>query len=105
MTFRNIRNFAVKAIAICSSAAVFAGLMSAYMQSTPVSADDELYSCLYDVFRDRSDDPDHFMTPEFMVSEMMDYCDMLEGVEYTYGDQEHYLACDGFVSLVLRLTL
>ncbi len=104
MTFRNIRNFAVKAIAICSSAAVFAGFMSAYMQPTPVSADDDLYTCLYDVFKDRSDDPDHFMTPEFMVSEMMDYCDMLEGVEYTYGDQEHYLACDGFVSLVLRLT-
>ena len=104
MRFEYIKNYAVKAIAICSTAAVSAGFLSAYMNPAPVSADDNLYTCLYDVFRDRSDDPDNFMTPEFMVDEMMDYCEILEGVEYTYGDQEHYLACDGFVSLVFRLT-
>ena len=104
MRLKDIKNYAVKAIAICSTAALSAGFMSAYIDPVPVSADDELYSCLYDVFKDRSDDPDHFMTPEFMIDEMMDYCEILEGIEYTYGDQEHYLACDGFVSLVFRLT-
>ena len=43
MRFEYIKNYAVKAIAICSTAAVSAGFLSAYMNPAPVSADDNLY--------------------------------------------------------------
>ena len=104
MFFKGVRTFALKAIALISMTVVCTGFMSAYVNPAEVSADDDLYKTLYDVFRDRSDDPDNFMSQEEMVDSILYYCEQLQGIEYTYGDQEHYLACDGFVSLVLRMT-
>ncbi|MCR5328329.1 MAG: hypothetical protein K6E12_05740 [Saccharofermentans sp.] len=104
MGFKSIRTIAVKAIALISVTVVCTGLMSAHINPAAVVADDDLYKTLYDVFRDRDGDPDNFMSQEQLVDSILYYCDQLSGIEYTYGDQEHYLACDGFVSLVLRMT-
>ena len=106
MLFKKIRTIAVKAIALLSVTAVCAGFTCAYMQPVDVSADedeDELYTNLYDVFKDRSGDPENFMTEDQFVDDVLYYCNKLKGIAYTYGTQEHYLACDGYVSLVFRL--
>ncbi|MCR4704410.1 MAG: hypothetical protein K5665_12190 [Saccharofermentans sp.] len=105
MGLTGLRSFAVKAAAAFFATVVFTGLMSAYVNPVNVSADeDELYHSLYDVFKDRSSDPDNFLSQEDFLKEIFYNCERLKGIEYTYGDQEHYLACDGFVSLVFRLT-
>ena len=104
MGFKSIRTIAVKAIALISVTVVCTGLMSAHINPAKVIADDDLYKTLYDVFRDRDGDPDNFMSQEQLVDSILYYSEQLAGIEYTYGDQEHYLACDGFVSLVLRMT-
>lgn len=107
MLFKKIRTIAVKAIALLSVTAVCAGFTCAYMQPVDVSADedeDELYTNLYDVFKDRSGDPENFMTEDQFVDDVLYYCNKLKGIAYTYGTQEHYLACDGYVSLVFRMT-
>ena len=105
MFLQGIRKLAVKAIALLSAAVVTTGFMSAYVNPGKVSADDDLYDCLYDAFRDRSDDPDDFMTQERFAQRVLGNCELLNGIDYTYDLQLHYLGCDGFVSLVLRLTL
>lgn len=106
MTLTRLRTFAVKATALLLVTVAIAGFMSAYVTPVDVSADDDndLYESLYDVFRDRSGDPENFMSQEQLVKDVLANCERLKGIEYTYGDQEHYLACDGFVSLVFRLT-
>ena len=57
-----IRNLAVKAMAMLSAAVVCAGIAGSYIKPVEVSADEGLYHSLYDVFRDRSDDPENFMS-------------------------------------------
>ena len=107
MLLNKVRTVAVKAIALISVTAICAGIMCAYEKPVEVLADDsddELYSTLYDVFKDRSGDPDNFMSQEEFVSDVLYYCNKLKGIGYTYGSQEHYLACDGYVSLVFRMT-
>ena len=104
MGFKSVRNRAIKAIALFSVTVVFAGFAGAYIHPENVSASGDLYDTLYDVFRDKSGDPDDFMSQEQLVKKMLSNCDKLSGIGYTYGTQEHYLGCDGFVSLVFRLT-
>ena len=99
-----IRNLAVKAMAMLSAAVVCAGIAGSYIKPVEVSADEGLYHSLYDVFRDRSDDPENFMSQELFIKRIFWNCEALWGINYTYGDQEHNLGCDGFVSLVFRLT-
>ncbi len=102
---RDIRNFAVKAVAMLSAAVLCAGIAGSYLKPVKVSADEGLYHSLYDVFRDKSDDPANFMSQELFIKRIFWNCEALWGIDYTYGDQEHNLGCDGFVSLVLRMTL
>ena len=99
----NIWKIAVKAIAIITMAAVVAGIAESYIQPVPVVADAK-YQTLYDVFRDRSGDPDSFMDQEEFRSKILANCKLLNKVAYTSGSQVHELACDGFVSMVLRIT-
>lgn len=104
--FKNgIKNLAVKAAAMLSAAVVCAGIAGSYIRPVEVSADEGLYHSLYDVLRDRSDDPENFMSQELFIKRIFWNCEALWGINYTYGNQEHNLGCDGFVSLVLRLTL
>ena len=81
MFLQGIRRFAVKAIALLSIAVVTTGFMSAYVNPRDVSADDDLYDCLYDVFRDRSDDPDNFMTQERFAQRVLGNCALLNGID------------------------
>ena len=104
MLVRSLRNYAVKAFALLFVTAITAAFAYAYIDPSEVSASGDLYDTLYEVFRDKSGDPDGFMTQEELVKKMLSNCDKLSGIGYTYGSQEHYLACDGFVSLVFRLT-
>ena len=61
--FKNgIKNLAVKAAAMLSAAVICAGIAGSYIRPVEVSADEGLYHSLYDVFRDRSDDPENFMS-------------------------------------------
>ena len=104
--FKNgIKNLAVKAAAMLSAAVICAGIAGSYIRPVEVSADEGLYHSLYDVLRDRSDDPENFMSQELFIKRIFWNCEALWGINYTYGDQEHNLGCDGFVSLVLRMTL
>ena len=104
MLVRSLRNYAVKAFALLFVTVITAGFAYAYIDPSEVSASGDLYDTLYEVFRDKSGDPDGFMTQEELVKKMLSNCDKLSGIGYTFGSQEHYLACDGFVSLVFRLT-
>ncbi len=104
MKGKGLRNIAIKAVALLSVAVLCAGIAGAYARPVKVSADDVLYDSLYDVFRDRSDDPQNFMSQELFIKRIFWNCEALWGIDYTYGSQEHNLGCDGFVSLVLRLT-
>lgn len=104
MIFKGIRNCAVKAIALIGAAVIGAGCMTTYAGPAQVNADEVLYDSLYDMFKDRSGDPDNFMSQEVFVQKVLDNCDRLKWIDYTYGGQENYLGCDGFVSLVFRLT-
>ena len=99
----NIWKIAVKAIAIITMTAVVAGIAESYIQPVTVLADAK-YQTLYDVFRDRSGKPDSFMGQEEFRNKILSNCNALNGVAYTSGQQQNYLACDGFVSLVLRMT-
>ena len=111
MRLKSVKGFIVKAIALGSVCAVSACFADAYINPVNVSADNAiyttdsgLYTTLYDVFKSRSDDPANFMTQEEFRWNLLDNCEALDGIEDTYGDQEHNLGCDGFVSLALRLT-
>ena len=104
MFLKSIKDYAVKAIALFSAAVISAGCMSAYMSPAEVSADEGLYDSLYDLFRDRGGDPDSFMSQEEFAQSVLDNCYELRWIDYSYGSQENYLGCDGFVSLVFRLT-
>jgi len=104
MLLKSIRNYAVKAIAMFSAAVIGAGCASSYIVPCDASADSGLYDSLYDLFKERSGDPDNFMSQEELVQKVLDNCDRLKWIDYTYGTQENYLGCDGFVSLVFRLT-
>ena len=86
------------------AAVIGAGCTGMYISPAPASADEGLYDSLYDVFKERSGDPDNFMSQEEMVQRVLENCDRLKWIDYSYGSQENYLGCDGFVSLVFRLT-
>lgn len=101
---KGLKKIALRALTILLVTVFSAGVFCSYSEPTEVFADEELYSSLYDVFKDRSGDPDNFMSPERFVWRLLYYCEILNEVDYTYGSQEHNLACDGFVSLALRLT-
>ncbi len=113
MSIKSVKSFIVKAIAVCSVCVVSACFAGAYINPVSVSADSDhsfyktdsgLFTTLYDVFKSRSDDPDNFQTQEEFRWNVLYNCSELEGVEYTYGNQDHYLGCEGFVSLVFRKT-
>ena len=99
----NIRKIALKAIAIITMAAVVAGIAESYIQPVTVLADAK-YQTLYDVFKDRSGNPDSFMGQEEFRNTILANCKKLNTVAYTSGAQVDSLACDGFVSMVLRLS-
>lgn len=103
MGIRCIKKIAVKAIAILAMAAVTAGIAGSYVKPVGVSAAAK-YQTLYDVFRDRSGNPDTFMDQEEFRNKILANCKLLNKVAYTSGSQVHELACDGFVSMVLRIT-
>ena len=104
MFLKSIRNYALKATAMLGAAVIGAGCTGMYISPAPASADEGLYDSLYDVFKERSGDPDNFMSQEEMVQRVLENCDRLKWIDYSYGSQENYLGCDGFVSLVFRLT-
>ena len=66
----NIWKIAVKAIAIITMAAVVAGIAESYVQPVTVVADAK-YQTLYDVFRERSGNPDSFMDKEEMRNKIL----------------------------------
>jgi len=103
MSEKNIWKIALKAIAILMMAAVVAGIAEAYIPPVSVSADAK-YQTLYDVFRERSGNPDSFMDQEELRNKILANCKKLNTVSYTSGSQQNALACDGFVSMVLRMT-
>ena len=103
MGIKSIRKIALKAIAILAMTAVVAGIAESYIKPVDVSAAAK-YQTLYDVFRDRSGDPDSFMGQEEFRNKLLANCKLLNKVAYTSGQQVHKLACDGFVSMALRIT-
>jgi len=103
MGLKNIRRIVVKAIAIVAMAAVTAGIADSYIHPVNVSADNN-YQTLYDVFKDRSGNPDSFMGQEEFRNKLLANCKLLNKVAYTSGQQQHAFACDGFVSMALRIT-
>ena len=103
MGIKSIKKIAVKAIAILAMTAVTAGIAGSYVKPVNVSAAAK-YQTLYDVFRDRSGNPDTFMDQEEFRNKILANCKLLNKVAYTSGSQVHELACDGFVSMVLRIT-
>lgn len=104
MGLKSVKDYAVKAIAMISMAAVVAGIGVSYVNPVDVTADGAKYTTFYDVFKDRSGKPSKFMTQEAMQQKVLANCKKLSGIGYSSGNQENYLACDGFVSLVFRLT-
>ena len=103
MEVKGIRKIALKAVALFLMTAIVAGIAGSYMDPVDVVADAK-YQTLYDVFRDRSGDPDSFMGQEEFRNAILANCKKLNTVCYTSGAQVDSLACDGFVSMVLRLT-
>ena len=61
MFFRSIRNYAVKAIALLFATVLSAGVAGSYARPVDVNADEDLYPSLYDLFRERSGDPENFI--------------------------------------------
>lgn len=104
MSFKKLGNYAVKAIAFIFVAVFFAVFACCYISPEKVIADDDLYPTLYDMFKDRSGDPDDFYDQEQFVKKVLSNCERLSGIGYDVGSAEQYLGCDGFVSLVFRLT-
>ena len=104
MSLKRVRNYAVKAIVIVFVAVVFAVYACAYIRPAENVAASDLYPTLYDMFKARSSDPDGFMSQEQLVKKVLSNCEKLSGIGYDIGSAEHYLGCDGFVSLVFRLT-
>lgn len=104
MSFKKVRNYAVKVLALLSVTCLAAGIVGAGLKPNKVIADDNLYPTLYDMFKERSGNPDSFMSQEDLVKKVLSNCKELDGITYDYGSAEHYLGCDGFVSLVLRMT-
>ena len=100
---KGLRARGIRTIALFAATVFFAVSLCTSFNPVQVSADEGKYDSLYDVFRERSGDPEHFMTREQMVYAIFVNCDELEGIPYTYGSQERQLACDGFVSLVFRM--
>lgn len=105
MFFRSIRNYAVKAIALLFATVLSAGVAGSYARPVDVNADEDLYPSLYDLFRERSGDPENFISQERFAGRVLGNCVLLNGIDYSYGAQSNTLGCDGFVSLVLRLSL
>ena len=103
MGVKDIKRIAVKAIAILAMAAVAAGIGSAYAEPVGVEADTK-YATLYDVFKERSGKGDGFVSQEDFRKQVLNNCKRLDKIAYTSGNQENCLACDGYVSLVFRLT-
>lgn len=103
MVVKDIKRIAVKAIATLVVAAVVAGIGSSYTEAVDVEADSQ-YATLYDVFKDRSGKGDNFVSQEEFRRQVLSNCNRLNKIAYTSGIQENALACDGFVSLVFRLT-
>lgn len=103
MEVKGIRKIALKAVTIILMTAIVAGIAGSYMDPVDVVADAK-YQTLYDVFRDRSGDPDSFMDQEEFRNAILANCKKLNTVNYTSGAQVDSLACDGFVSMVLRMT-
>ena len=64
MFLKSIRNYALKATAMLGAAVIGAGCTGMYISPAPASADEGLYDSLYDVFKERSGDPDNFMSQE-----------------------------------------
>lgn len=104
MVVKDIKRIAVKAIAALLMTAVVAGIGSSYIDPVEVEADSGKYATLYDVFKERSGKGEDFFTQEEFRKKVLANCKKLDKIAYTAGDQEHALACDGFVSLVFRLT-
>ncbi|MCQ2473891.1 MAG: hypothetical protein MJ098_07135 [Saccharofermentans sp.] len=103
MGIKSISNFAVKVIAMLLMATIVVGISGYYTEPVTVNATAK-YDTLYDVFKARSGHPDTFMSQEDFRSKVLSNCKKLNGVGYTSGRQDNYLACDGFVSMVFRLT-
>ena len=51
MSFKKVRNYAVKVLALLSVACVAAGIVGAGLKPNKVIADDNLYPTLYDMFK------------------------------------------------------
>ena len=79
MSFKKVRNYAVKALALFSVTFMVAGFVSAGIKPEKVQAD-SLYPTLYDMFKDRSGDPDGFMSQEDLVKKVLNNCDKLNGI-------------------------
>ena len=103
MGVKDIKRIAVKAIAMLAMTAVVAGIGSAYVDPVDVEADTK-YDTLYDVFKARSGKGDDFTSQEDFRKQVLNNCKRLDKIAYTSGNQENCLACDGYVSLVFRLT-
>ena len=103
MGVKDIKRIAVKAIAMLAMTAVVAGIGSAYVDPVDVEADTK-YDTLYDVFKARSGKGDDFTSQEDIRKQVLNNCKRLDKIAYTSGNQENCLACDGYVSLVFRLT-
>ena len=103
MGVKDIKRIAVKAIAMLAMTAVVAGIGSAYVDPVDVEADTK-YDTLYDVFKARSGKGDDFTSQEDFRRQVLNNCKRLDKIAYTSGNQENCLACDGYVSLVFRLT-
>lgn len=103
MGVKDIKRIAVKAIAMLAMTAIVAGIGSAYVDPVDVEADTK-YDTLYDVFKARSGKGDDFTSQEDFRKQVLNNCKRLDKIAYTSGNQENCLACDGYVSLVFRLT-
>lgn len=104
MISKGLRKLSIKALSLLMVTVFSAGFLGIFSKPAEVSADGDLYSSLYGVFKDRSGEGDNFMSQETFIARMLYYCEILNEINYTYGSQESELGCDGFVSLVLRLT-
>ena len=63
MGLKSVKDYAVKAIAMISMAAVVAGIGVSYVNPVDVTADGAKYTTLYDVFKARSP----LLTPRYVT--------------------------------------
>lgn len=103
MGLKSLKDYAVKAIAMITMTAVVAGMGVTYTNPVDVSADSAKTS-LYDVFAARSGNASKFMSQETLQSKVLKNCRKLQGIGYSSGSKDNHLGCDGFVSLVFRMT-